>query len=143
MTRRILMFLLLAITASAATASAQEVVVDTSGPPPALRANIQAFRKALNGSAADFEAMTKDVYTPAALKAQTPAQRKALFDTVRAACGTVEFEQLMREGGPDAPLQIPVKGATGAGVIWVDLDDATHKFAAVRFEPAKHDRSRH
>jgi hypothetical protein len=137
------MFLFLAFAVSAATAAAQEVVVDTSGPPPALRANMQAFRKALNGSAAEFETMAKEVYTPAALKAQSSAQRKAFFDTVRAACGTVAFEQVMREGGPDAPLQISVKGTAGTGVIWVDLEDGTFKFAAVRFEPSKHDRSRH
>lgn len=120
---------------AAVPAVAQQVVVQ-DGPPPALRKNLDAFKAAVNGTAAAYEAMAHDVFTADFVKARTPAQRKAEYDKIRAAFGTVAFERIERNGGPDAPLQVFVKGSIANGVIWIGLDEDTSKFVSVKPEPA-------
>ena len=127
---------LLAMTA--VSAAAQQVVVQ-DGPPPALRKNMDAFKAALNGTAEQYEAMAKNVFAAELLKSQTPAQRKADFEKMHAAFGTIAFGRIERNGGPDAPLQISVKGSLGEGLLWVSLDDDTSKFTNIKPEfPKKH-----
>lgn len=117
----------------AAPASAQEVVV-TDGPPPVLRAHMDAFIKAFNsGSAEQWEAMAKTVFTPAFFKRQTPDERKKAFLAMRADLGTITVQRVERQGGPDAPLQIIVKGSVKSGVLWIDLDD-DHRFDSLKAE---------
>ena len=99
--------------------SAQEV---RTGPPPEIRALVDAFLKALNGDAAAWEAMAKERFSADHLKNTTAADRKQLFDKIRADFGNVTFERATREG-PDAPLQLHVKGSTGAtGRINLEID---------------------
>jgi len=117
---------------AAVSAAAQEVVV--TGPPPALRKNMDAFKGAVNGTPAEYEAMAKAVFTDEFFKSQTPAQRKAELDKMHAAFGTIAFERIERNGGPDAPLQVFVKGSTASGVIWIGLDDDTSKFMSFKVE---------
>ena len=126
--------------ACAAPAAAQEVIIQ-DGPPPALRKNLDAFKAAVNAGAADqYEAMAKAAFTPELLASRTPAQRKAEFDKIRAAFGTVAFERIERNGGPDAPLQVFIKGSTASGVIWIGLDEDTSRFTSVKPEwPVKKD----
>ena len=93
-----------------------------TGPPPEIRALVDAFLKALNGDAAGWEAMARERFSADHLKNTTAADRKQLFDKIRADFGTVTFERATREG-PDAPLQLHVKGSTGAtGPINVEID---------------------
>ena len=119
----------------AAPAFGQEVVV--TGPPPALRANLDAFTKALNaGSDADWEAMALKVFSADFLKSQTAADRKKTLAQLRADFGKISIERVQRQGGPDAPLQIFVKGTVASGIIWVDLDDDS-RFESVKPEVRK------
>ena len=115
-----------------ATARAQEVV--TSGPPPALRAHMEAFVKALNSPSDDeWEKMAKTAFTPDYLKKQTPDQRKKLHTDLRAQFGTIAVQQLSRMGGPDAPLQVIVKGTVASGSLWIELDDES-RFDSIKGE---------
>jgi hypothetical protein len=125
-----LMVLMVMVTGAAA---APQVIVQ-DGPPPALRKNIDAFKAALNGSAAEYETMAKSVFSDELFKSQTPAQRKADWEKIHSAFGTVGFPRIDRNGGPEAPLQISVKGSLGEGVLWVTLDDDTSKFTGIKPE---------
>ena len=100
-------------------APAQEV---RGGPPPEIRALVDSFLKALNADAAAWEAMAKERFSAEHLKQANAADRKQLFDKIRADFGTVTFERAVREG-PEAPLQLQVKGSTGAtGRIGLEID---------------------
>jgi CubicO group peptidase (beta-lactamase class C family) len=100
----------------------QEAV--TSGPRPEVRALLDAFAKGLNGTPESWEAMANERFSPAFLKERSAAERKALFDKIRGQFGTVTFERLTREG-MDAPLQVHVKGSTGAvGTIELTIEEA-------------------
>ncbi|HEY7475305.1 MAG TPA: serine hydrolase domain-containing protein [Vicinamibacterales bacterium] len=101
---------------------AQEV---RTGPPPEIRALVDAFLKALDGDAAAFETMAKERFSADHLKKTSVADRKELFEKIRADFGKVTFERAVREG-PDAPLQLQVKGSTGAtGRISLEIDAAS------------------
>ena len=107
----------------AAPAWAQEVVV--TGPPPELRKNLDAFVKAFNsGDAAAFEAMAKATFTPGYFKRQTTDERKAAYLKIRSTFGTIQFSRVERDG-PEAPLQVSVKGSTASGVFFIDLDESS------------------
>jgi len=101
---------------------AQEVV--RTGPPPEIRALVDGFMTATNSGNADtFEAMTKERFSPEFLKRRPAEERKKLFEKLRADFGTITLERGMREG-PDAPLDLHVKGSTGvSGVISLELTD--------------------
>jgi hypothetical protein len=121
--------------AAAGSVLAQEIV--TTGPPPALRANVTAFVKAFNsGSSDEWEAMAKSVFTPAFFKKQTAAERKLAYTKMRAEFGTIAVDRVERQGGPDAPLQIVVKGSVASGTFWVDLDEAS-RFDSLKAEVSK------
>jgi hypothetical protein len=103
--------------------SAQEIV--TTGPPPALRRNLDAFMKAFNsGNADQYEAMAKAVFTPGYFKRQTADERKKEYLKMHADLGAIQIGRVERNG-PDAPLQAFVKGSVASGVLWIDLDDAS------------------
>jgi hypothetical protein len=120
------------ISMAAVQAAAQEVVV--TGPPPALRKNMDAFKAAINGTPAEYEAMAKTVFTDEFFKSQTPAQRKAELDKMQAAFGKIDFGRVERNGGPDAPLQVFIKGSAASGVLWIGLDEDTSKFTSLKPE---------
>jgi hypothetical protein len=113
----------------------QEVV--TGGPRPEMRALLDAFAKGLNGAPESWEAMAKERFSPAFLKERSSDERKALFDKIRAQFGTVTFERVTRED-TDAPLQVHVKGSTGAvGTVELTIEEsATPRIAKiVIYEP--------
>jgi hypothetical protein len=129
----------LLIALAATPALAQEVVV--SGPPPALRANMDAFVKAFNSTGTEaWEAMAKSVFTPEFLKSQTADQRAKAVAKLRTDFGTIAVQRVERQGGPDAPLQVFVKGSTASGVLWIDLDDNSH-FMSLKGEVRKSDKT--
>jgi len=122
------------IMAAATSGRAQEVVV--TGPPPALRRNLDAFQKAFNsGDAAQFETMAKDAFAPENFKRQTADDRKKAYAKWHADFGTIKFERVERRG-PDAPLQIFFKGSVASGVMWMDLDDSS-RIDSVKVEGEK------
>ena len=105
-----------------APVAAQEVV--TTGPPPEIRALVTAVMEGLNGSAQAWEAMAKERFAKELLDRQTPQQRQAAHDKLHADFGTVSMDRAIRRG-PDAPLELHVKGSTGTtGVITLDITDA-------------------
>ena len=130
--KKIVAAVMFLLSMGAVQAAAQEVVV--TGPPPALRKNLDAFKTAVNGTAAEYEAMAKTVFTDGLLKSQTPAQRKAELEKLQSAFGKIAFERVERNGGPDSPLQVFVKGSTASGVLWIGLDEDTSKFVSLKPE---------
>ena len=78
----------MAVLAFAPAAAAQEVVV--TGPPPVLRARLDAFLKAFNsGDAAQFEKMAAEGFTAWYLKSQTADERRKAYLKMRADFGTL------------------------------------------------------
>jgi hypothetical protein len=119
----------------AVTAHAQQIV--TSGPPPELRAHVTAFVKAFNSTSdEEWEAMAKAAFTKDLLKKQTPDQRKKQHADLKAQFGTIEVQNLSRMGGPDAPLQVIVKGSVASGSLWIELDDES-RFDSIKGEVQK------
>jgi hypothetical protein len=116
-----------AMVVMAVPASAQEVV---TGPPPVLRQNLDAFLKGFNAAPADYEAMAKATFSPAFYKSQTPEQRATEYKKLRADFGTIQFQRVERQG-PDAPLEIEVKGSVASGTFWIELDE-NHRVAGIR-----------
>jgi CubicO group peptidase (beta-lactamase class C family) len=93
-----------------------------TGPPPEIRSLVDAVLKALDGDAAAWETMAKDRFSADHLKKTSAADRKELFEKIRQDFGKVAFERATREG-PDGPLQLHVKGSTGAtGTISLEID---------------------
>jgi CubicO group peptidase (beta-lactamase class C family) len=92
------------------------------GPPPEIRALVDAFLKALEGDATAWEAMAQERFSADHLTKTTPADRKALFEKIRTDFGKLTF-QGARRSGPEAPLDLQVTGANGAtGTISLELD---------------------
>jgi CubicO group peptidase (beta-lactamase class C family) len=115
----------LAVVLAAAVASATQQVVRT-GPLPEIRTLIDACLKALNsGSADDWEAFAKERFSPDLLNKRPAADRKQLFERIRGDLGTLTLDSVRRRG-PDAPLELNVKGSNGmTGVIGLELDAAS------------------
>jgi len=135
-TRRVILRVLgAAVLLFAATpAAAQEVIV--TGPPPALKKNLDAFLKAFNSASADeYEAMAATAFTPEYLKRQTAADRKGALAKMVKEFGTIKIERVERNG-PEAPLEMFIKGSVASGVFWVELDES-HRFADIRTEVVK------
>jgi CubicO group peptidase (beta-lactamase class C family) len=116
---QIVLPLVCAIALGASPRGAQEV---RTGPPPEIRALVDAFLKALDGDAAGWEAMAKEHFSADHLKKTSAADRKQMFEKIKADFGKVTFQRATREG-PDAPLDLHVTGSTGAtGRISLELD---------------------
>ena len=94
------------------------------GPPPEIRGHVQAFVSAFNsGSAEQWEKMAQEHFAPDALSGHTTQDRKNLFDRMHQDFGaSITVDRVLREG-PDAPLQLQAKGASGLqAVIQLDLE---------------------
>jgi D-alanyl-D-alanine carboxypeptidase len=103
--------------------SAQQVV--RTGPPPEIRALFDAFTQAFNsGSAETWEAFTQARFAPALLQKFNAEQRAAMYRQLVNDFGTIAIAGVRREG-PDAPLQMNVKGTTGSGTFTITLDTAS------------------
>ena len=115
----------------AITSTAQQVV--RQGPPPEIRALIDAFPKAANGDAAAWEAFASEHFTAALLKRQTADERASLHARIADRFGAIALNGVRREG-PSAPLQVNVKGSKAAGVVVIELDPGSPKISAIRIE---------
>ncbi len=84
------------------------------GPPPEIRSHIEALTSAYNsGSVEQWEVMAKEHFAPSALAGHTAEDRKQLFDRMHGDFGkTIALDRAERRG-PDAPLDLHVRGATG------------------------------
>ena len=97
------------------------------GPPPEIRGHVQAFIAAFNSGRVDqWEVMAKEHFAPSALANHSAADRKELFDRMHTDFGpTISTDRVLRQG-PDAPLELHVKGASGlAAVILLHLEPNT------------------
>jgi D-alanyl-D-alanine carboxypeptidase len=116
-------FLAIAAISLLASASASgRQAVRTGGPPPEIRALFDGFIAAFNsGSAETWEAFTKERFTPALLQ-KIPADRRAgMYRQLVDDFGTIALDRVLRDG-PDAPLNMHVKGTKGNGVFMLTLD---------------------
>jgi len=108
--------------ATAASLSAQQPA--RTGAPPEIRALVDSVLQAVNsGSAEAWEAFAQARFAPSLLQQQTREQREEQYRQIADLFGTVAMNGVRREG-PDAPLQLNVKGSKASGVLVVDVDAA-------------------
>ncbi len=123
MSRQILRTALVAVAVLSLTGTptgGQEV---TSGPRPEMRELLNAVAAALNGTTDSWEAMAKARFSTGLLAQRSADDRKKLFEEIRRQFGTVTFERVTREG-MDAPLDVHIKGSTGAeGSLELQIDE--------------------
>ena len=122
----------------ASATSAQ--VVRQGGPPPELRELIDGIVAAIHGDAAAWEAFAQAKFAPAYLKSQTREQRAAMHQQIVDRFGSgVTRGGVMREG-PDAPLQMTIKGPKASGVVAISVDDSVFKITNISLEAPPADR---
>ena len=102
------------------------------GPPPEIRALIDDTVAAVNsGSAASWEAFAQKHFAPSLLQKQTAEARAKMYQQLVDDFGTVTRGPVTRQG-PEAPLEMTVKGTKGSGVITLELEPGTPKVAGLR-----------
>jgi hypothetical protein len=102
-------------------AEGQDVV--TTGPPPEIRALVDAFTGAVLGNSPDeWEKMTREQCAPEFLAKTPAAQRRKLYDTLHGAFAGGKRGRVVRRG-PDEPLELQMIGSSGqpAGTIVLEL----------------------
>lgn len=120
--RRSLRSLLLVFTIVAGQVFAGQL---RTGPPPEIRALFDAFTQAMNSGSADtWEAFVQARFAPALAQKTTPEQRAQMYAMLTKDFGAITIERVNREG-PDAPLQVNVKGSSGNGVFILSIDDSS------------------
>jgi D-alanyl-D-alanine carboxypeptidase len=97
----------------------------TTGPPPEIRALVDAVTAAVLGGSPDaWESMARERFAPDLLAKQTAAERRQLYDKVSAAFAGAKRGPVRRHG-PDAPLELQMVGPSGpAGAIVLELTNA-------------------
>jgi len=119
---RIRLLLAVLLVALALSPVAAQEVVRTGGPPPEIRALLDAVVQAVNGGSAEaWEAFAQARFAPSLLQKQTPAERADRYRQIANAFGTITLGGVRREG-PDAPLELDVQGTAGAGIITLALE---------------------
>lgn len=102
-----------------AAPAAQEV--RRGGPPPEVRAVFEALLAALNGGSEDaWEAFAQARFSPSFLQQQSRDERAKLYRQIVDKFGAVAIESVRRQG-PDAPLQMNIKGSKADGTIALAL----------------------
>jgi D-alanyl-D-alanine carboxypeptidase len=124
LTRRIIGFGAALVLVLSAQPAAQQVV-KSGGPPPAVRAIVDGFLHAVNnGTADDWEKYAQDHFAAELLQKRSAEERRQIFDRLRTAFGTITPGAVNREG-PNAPLELTVKGTRASGVVTLGLDNAS------------------
>ena len=120
--RRSLHGLILVVSLVTANAFAGQV---RTGPPPEVRALFDAFTQSMNsGNAETWEAFVQERFAPALIQKTTLQQRAGMYAMLAKDFGTITIERVMREG-PEAPLQLNVKGSSGNGVFIIGIDEGS------------------
>jgi CubicO group peptidase (beta-lactamase class C family) len=104
------------------------------GPPVEIRQHVQALVAAYNsGSAGQWEEMVQEHFAPAGLAGRSAADRRELLERLRGDFGqTIAVARVTRDG-PDAPLKLHVRGASGLeGAFELTLEPAA-PFRITRF----------
>ena len=108
-------------------------MVRSGGPPPEIAALFDALTQAVNGGSEEaWEAFAQAQFSPALLQKQSRADRAQLYQAIVDRFGTIAIGRVRREG-PDAPLQMSVKGSKADGVITLSLE---RRLAAAHRRPA-------
>lgn len=103
-----------------AAPAAQEV--RRGAPPPEVGAVFDALLEALNGGSQEaWEAFAQARFSPLFLQKLSRDERAQLYRQLVTKFGTITVERVTRQG-PDAPLQMNVKGSKADGVIALTLD---------------------
>jgi D-alanyl-D-alanine carboxypeptidase len=112
------------IISCAVSLPAQQVVRKEA--PPEIRDLVEAVVTAVNSGSHDaWEAFGQQRLSPGLLKRQSAEERKQQYERLRAEFGTIALDRVTRRG-PDAPLELNVKGSTGkSGVIALELDESS------------------
>jgi CubicO group peptidase (beta-lactamase class C family) len=121
MNKRIVPVTVFALLVLASGAQAQVEVRKEA--PPEIRQLITAVVEAVNGAAERFEAFAQARFAPELLKKHSPADRAALHRKLSDTFGQIAVGAVRREG-PDAPLQLQLKGSKSNGVIMIDVDSS-------------------
>lgn len=110
------------VIAATVTVPARQTV--RSGPPPEIRALFDAFTAAVNSGSADaWEAFVQARFAPALLQKFSKEERADMYRRLADDFGTIAIGRVNREG-PDAPLQLNVKGSRGSGMFILGLDNS-------------------
>src|ERR1051326_2652328 len=114
--------LLLLLSCTALLASGQERIV--GGPPPEIRNHMDSLVKAYNsGDAGQWEKFAQAHFAREALAARTPEQRKQFFSQMRNDFGPMIAITRVERDGPDAPLEVSLKTASGkASSLEIELE---------------------
>ena len=116
--------ILTAFVLSAAVSLSAQQAVRTSAPPE-IRALVDSVIQAVNSGSADaWEAFAQARFAPSLLQKQTRDQRAEQYRQIADRFGTVAMNGVRRQG-PDAPLELMVKGEKGNGSIVVDIEGDT------------------
>lgn len=122
LSRPSLRLLLLIVALASGSAFAGQV---RTGPPPEIRALFDAFTQAMNSGSADkWEAFVQARFAPALAQKTTPEQRAQMYAMLAKDFGAITIDRVNRDG-PDAPLQVNVKGSHGNGVFIFGIDDSS------------------
>ena len=104
-----------------ATAAPAAQEVRRGGPPPEVRAVFDALLQAVNGGSEEaWEAFAQARFSPSFLQEQSRDERAKLYNQIVTTFGVIAIQGVRREG-PDAPLQMNVKGSKADGMIVLTL----------------------
>ena len=114
---------LVVFVAAAVSLSAQQAVRQSA--PPEIRELVDAVVTAANSGSADaWESMAQARFAPSLLQQQSREQRAAQYQQIADRFGTIAINGIRRQG-PDAPLQMMVKGSKASGTIIIDVEGDT------------------
>lgn len=107
-------------------------------PSPQMMNRVRTLVEALNAPPERFEEFARGNYTEEYLARQTPAQRRELAERVGRELGTIEPQQLMREGS--TRVVIAAAGSKGkTGRIVFEYDTETFRISSLELEAAGED----
>jgi hypothetical protein len=105
------------VLAAPVVAGAQE----RTGPPPEIRALVEAVVGGITGTPDAWEAMAKQHFAPDLLAKTPPPARRKLYDQLHADFGRAKRGPVIRRG-PDEPLEIEMLGPAGSlGTVVVEV----------------------
>jgi D-alanyl-D-alanine carboxypeptidase len=105
-----------------------------TGPPPEMRAFLDQFVEAFNsGKAETWDAFVQARFSPELQQKIPAANRAQMYQQLVNDFGTIALGRVQREG-PDAPLQMHVKGSKGDGIFIVGVTGDTPRIVSFGVE---------
>jgi D-alanyl-D-alanine carboxypeptidase len=120
------------ILAFALSVHAQEVV--RTGPTPQMRAFFDQLVAAFNsGKAETWDAFVQERFSPELQQKIPAANRAQMYQQLVDDFGTIAIGRVQREG-PDAPLQMHIKGSKGTGIFILGVTGETPRITSFGVE---------